>query len=133
MIYKIQDDQLELWLADDKIRNPNGLHVLDGNLYVGNGNNYLMKVSISTKEISGVARLNKGIIDGIKSDKNGDLIISHNEGRLFRITPDGDITKIADLTPEGIRTADFEINPVAGAIVIPTFTRNSVISINYQH
>jgi DNA-binding beta-propeller fold protein YncE len=132
LIYKVQNDQLELWLADEKIRNPNGLHVLDGDLYVGNGNNHLMKVNISTREISSVARLNKGIIDGIKSDKDGNLIVSHNEGRLFRITREGKITKIADFTPEGIRMADFDMNLKEGVIVIPTFTRNTVISISYS-
>ena len=91
-----------------------------------------MKVDVKTKDVSCVARLNTGIIDGIKSDKNGNLIVSHNEGRLFRITREGEITKIADLTPEGIRMADFDINMKDGVIVIPTFTRNTVIAINYS-
>ncbi|MBL7112660.1 MAG: SMP-30/gluconolactonase/LRE family protein [Bacteroidales bacterium] len=132
LIYKLEDGQLVDWLADDDIKNPNGLHILDGNLFVGNGNNYLMKVDVKTKDVSSVAHLNTGIIDGIKSDKNGNLIVSHNEGRLFRITREGEITKIADLTPEGIRMADFDINMKDGVIVIPTFTRNTVIAINYS-
>jgi len=44
-----------------------------------------MKADLLTKEIPSVARLNKGIIDGIKSDKNGNLIISHNEGRAHAL------------------------------------------------
>jgi sugar lactone lactonase YvrE len=132
-IYKLEEDQLVDWLSDEQIINPNGLHVMDGYLYVGNGNNYLMKVDLSTKKTFPVARLNEGIIDGIRSDRCGNLIVSHNEGRLFSITPEGEIIKIADLTPEGIRMADFDINVDEGLIVIPTFTRNSVIAITYPH
>ena len=131
-IYKVQDGKLELWLSGNQLRNPNGVHVLDDALYIGNGNNYLIRADLATKEITSVARLNKGIIDGIKSDNKGNLIVSHNEGRLFRISRDGAVTKIADLTPEGIRLADFDINLKDGKIVIPTFTRNTVISINYR-
>jgi sugar lactone lactonase YvrE len=132
-IYKVQEGKLELWLSGEQLRNPNGVHVMEDDLYIGNGNNYLLKADLSTKQISTVARLNQGIIDGIKSDKNGNLIVSHNEGRLFRISRKGAVTKISDLTPEGIRMADFDINLEDGKIVMPTFTRNTVIAIDYPY
>ena len=37
------------------------------------------------------------------------------------------------LTPEAIRMADFDINLEEGKIVIPTFTWNSVLSIDYPY
>ena len=60
----------------------------------------------------------------------GNILVSHNEGRLFRITPSGGVTKILDLTVIGRNIADFDFIPEKNLVVFPTFADNRVLAYN---
>jgi hypothetical protein len=53
--------------------------------------------------------------------------VSHNEGRLFRVTPDGQATKILDTTARRMNMADFAYDPGRNQVVFPTFTDGRMI------
>jgi hypothetical protein len=56
----------------------------------------------------------------------GNYLVSHWEGRIFRISPSGEVEKIVDTTaPEGY-SADFGYSSEKKMLVVPTFYGNTV-------
>ena len=128
VIYRFSEGVIAEWVKGDEIRNPNGLHVEGKNLIVGNnGDNCLKAVDLKTKEIATIMNLGPGIIDGIRSDGKGNLIVSHWEGKVYRISPEGTVEKLLDLTVPKTNTADLEFIEEEGLLVIPTFSGNRVL------
>jgi len=126
-IYKVSAGRAEEWLNGPAIAAPNGIHVLKGKLIVGtNGDGCLKAVDLATKDISVLANLGQGTIDGLESDRKGNLLVSHNEGRLFRVSPDGRVTTILDTTALRMNIADFAFAPGRNMVVFPTFTDGRV-------
>jgi hypothetical protein len=65
-------------------------------------------------------------------DSHGNYLVSHWEGQLYRISPDGRVLEILDALPEGWNTADFEYLPEEGILLIPTFLDNRVRAIQIR-
>jgi len=130
-IYRISGGRAEEWLNSPSIAAPNGIHVLKGKLIVGtNGDGCLKAVDLATKDVSVLANLGVGTIDGLESDREGNLLVSHNEGRLFRISPDGRVETILDTTALRMNIADFTYAPGKNMVVFPTFTDSRVAAYN---
>lgn len=128
-IYRFADGSFEIWLSGDEIRNPNGLQIHGNSLIVGNnGDRSLKTVDIATKEISTIATLPTGVIDGIETDRDGNFLVSQAVGRLYRITPEGSITTLLDTTGLERGTANFAYVAEENLLVIPTFTDNRVVA-----
>jgi sugar lactone lactonase YvrE len=128
MIYRFSDGAITEWMKEDAIRNPNGLHVLGERLIVGNnGDNCLKAIHLKTREIATITNLGPGIIDGIQSDTQGNLFISHWEGKFYRISPEGAVEKLLDVSVPKTNIADFAYSEDRGLIVIPTFSSNKVL------
>ena len=126
-IYKVTGGRAEEWLNSPSLPAPNGIQVFKGKVIVGtNGDGCLKAVDLATKAVSVVANLGVGTIDGIESDRQGNLLVSHNEGRLFRIAPDGRVETILDTTALGMNIADFTYVPGRNMVVFPTFTDGRV-------
>ena len=126
-IYKVSGGRAEEWLNSPSIQAPNGVHVLKGKLIIGtNGDGCLKAVDQATKAVSVIANLGVGTIDGIESDREGNLLVSHNEGRLFRVSPDGRVVTILDTTALRMNIADFTYAPGRNMVVFPTFTDSRV-------
>lgn len=128
MIYKFTDDGFEEWFWGEEVQNPNGILVYNGKLYYGNnGDNSVKAVSLTTREAETIAKLKPGNIDGIQMTSKGDLLVSHWEGRIYRISLAGEVEKILDLSVLGVNTADFEYIPEKEMIAVPTFRDNRVV------
>jgi sugar lactone lactonase YvrE len=126
-IFKISGGKVEEWLTGPSIEAPNGVCVLEGKLIIGtNGDGCLKAVDLSTKEVSTLVNLGQGIIDGIASDGEGNLLVSHNEGRLFRISPDGRAMTILDTTALRMNMADFAYDQGRKIVVFPTYIDSRV-------
>ncbi len=126
-ILRLEDGGLGVWLEGEAISQPNGLHVSGGNLLVGNnGDQSLKAVDLATREVSTIARMGPGIIDGIASDKQGNYIVSHWEGRVYRVSPAGEKVKLLDVTGPEQNCADLAFIQETGLLVIPGFTGNTV-------
>jgi hypothetical protein len=85
-------------------------------------------MDLATKQIKVIANLGQGIIDGVHTDDAGNLLVSHNEGRLYPISPDGKVAKLLDLTVQGHNIADFDFVPAGNLVVFPTFFDNRVMA-----
>ncbi|MFZ5983888.1 MAG: hypothetical protein ACOYXN_05940 [Acidobacteriota bacterium] len=127
VLYRFAGGKAEEWLSGPEISRPNGLHVVGGELLVGNGGDGRLKaVDLTTKAVRVVADLGPGILDGIESDGAGSLLVSQNEGRLFRVGMDGRVTKLLDTTAVGMPLANFAFLPESGLLVFSTWTDNRV-------
>lgn len=125
-IYRFRDGRFDIF-ANEGISRANGLWIRDGNLIVGNsGDGLLKRVELATGRVETILSLGAGIIDGIRVDAQGNYLVSHWEGQVFRITPEGGVEEILDGLPGGWNTADFEYLPEERLILIPTFMDNRV-------
>lgn len=119
----------EEWLTAPVVSQPNGLLVRDGMLLIGcTGDNALKSVDLVTKKVTVVARFEPGAIDGIKAGHDGDLFVSHAEGRIYRVSADGRVTKLIDTSGPGQYTADFDYVPEKNLLIVPTYVDNRVVA-----
>ncbi len=126
-IFRISGEKADEWLTAPAIAAANGVFVLKGKLIIGtNGDGCLKAVDLETKAVSTLVNLGQGIIDGIAADAAGNLLVSHNEGRLFRVSPEGRAETILDTTSVRMNMADFAYEPGRKMIVFPTFTESRV-------
>jgi sugar lactone lactonase YvrE len=126
-LFRIGGGQVEEWLTGPQVAAANGILVHQGKLIVGtNSDGCLKAVDLATKEVRIIANLGAGIIDGIAADSDGSLLVSHNEGRLLRIAPDGRVTTELDTTAIRRNLADFAYDPDRRLLVAPTFTGGRV-------
>ena len=128
-IYRFDGAKVEPWLTGADILQPNGLLVHGGLLLVGTtGDGSLKTIDIATRTVSLLARLGTGIVDGIALDGDGNYLVSHNQGRLFRVMPSGVVTKILDTTTVQMNLADFTVIPGSSLLVAPTYTDGRVVA-----
>ncbi|MGW8266786.1 MAG: SMP-30/gluconolactonase/LRE family protein [Longimicrobiales bacterium] len=128
-IYRFRDGQFDTF-ANEGISGANGLWIHDGWLIVGSsGDGLLKRIELSTGRMETIVSLGAGIIDGIRVDREGNYLVSHWEGQLYRITPSGEVMELLDALPEGWNTADFEYLPETGLVLFPTFLDNRVRAI----
>ena len=124
-IYRLAAGTVEPWLQDRRLARPNGITVDGSRLIVGtNGDGCLKSIDLATKAIATVTPLGAGIIDGLAALGGGRLLVSHNEGRLWLVAPDGRATKLLDATVVGQNIADFAL--AKGLVIFPTITENRV-------
>jgi sugar lactone lactonase YvrE len=128
-IYRFREGEFDVF-ANEGITRSNGIWIHDGKLLVGSsGDGSLKRVGLKTGRVETVLSLAGGVIDGIRVDEEGNLLVSHWEGQLYRISPEGEMVEILDAMPEGWNTADFEYLPEERLLVFPTFLDNRVRAI----
>jgi sugar lactone lactonase YvrE len=128
-VFRLANGQLEEWLSGVELAGANGIHVHDGRLVVvTNGDRCVKTVDLSTRAIATVATLPFGILDGVKTDGDGNYLVSCNEGRLLRVSPAGEVTVVLDLVAQGTNIADFDYVPQRDLVVFPTFLDNRVVA-----
>lgn len=126
-IYKWTAGQIEEWIADPRLARPNGVCVDGSRLLVGtSADGCLKSVDLQTREIKTIACLGPGTIDGIERAGNGLYLVSHNEGRLFRVNGRGEAAKLLDLTVVGTNAADFAY--AKNRLFVPAFAGNRVLA-----
>jgi len=64
----------------------------------------------------------------LRTDGNGNYLISDNKGRIFLITPLGEKTKLLDTTAPQRLCADFEYIIEKNLLVIPTLYDNRIMT-----
>ena len=128
VVFRIDGDAVEQWLSGEEAGQPNGLHVHKGKLIVANNSDGSIRAfDLETKNMDVLAMMPEGILDGIEDDGKGNLLVSHYEGRLFRVSMDGTIEKLLDTTGPVMRCANFAYVPESGMIAVPTFEDNRIV------
>jgi sugar lactone lactonase YvrE len=126
ILFRYAGGGFEAWLRGPEVMRPNGVWVEGGKLVWGNGDGNLKAADLETKKVEVLARLGKGTIDGIAGDGSGNILVSHYEGRVYRVSPRGEVVKLLDTTATGVFIADFTYIPRKRLLVGPGFTGNRV-------
>jgi hypothetical protein len=130
--YAIKNGKSEKWIDSDFASFPNGILFDKGNLIVAaNGDSALKAVNVNTKEITLIAQMEKGIIDGIKTIDD-DYLVSFYEGNIFRVTKNGKITELLNTRAEGINLADFEYIESKRLLIAPSLKSNKLVAYKFE-
>lgn len=133
VIYRFSGGEFEEWLSGEEVSDPNGLVVDGGKLVWGNnGDTCLKAADLETREVTTIVNLGSGIIDGVEVDGRGNYIVSHWRGKVYSITPSGEVAKVLDTTGPGAFAANLTFVPETGFIVVPTFYDNSVAKYRFE-
>jgi len=89
---------------------------------------FILHPAVLQRLLLPLVSLAAGIIDGIKTEDDGSVLVSHWEGQVYRVTPAGQVIRILDTMPELRNTADFELISELGMVVMPTFVDNRVVA-----
>jgi sugar lactone lactonase YvrE len=128
-IYRLKNGRIEVWKSGDEIFRSNGIYLHEKNLLVGNsGDGMLKTVGLEDGRVEVVTCLGAGIIDGIRVDGDGNYLVSQWEGRIYSVTPSGEVTELIDNMEARLNTADFEFIKKDGVLVVPTFLGNKVVA-----
>lgn len=128
-LHRIRDGKADPWLRGPEVARPNGLLVENGRLlWCNNGDGRLKAADLGTQAVRTVADLSGGLLDGLSPAPGGGWLVSHHEGRLYRVRPEGDLTLLLDQSPQGQPIADFTWIPERRLLVVPTFTDNRVVA-----
>ncbi len=128
-IFAFQDGKAEVWKTGDDLHRTNGLFLHDGDIFAGStGDGLLKRVDLATGHTRVVTSFGAGVIDGIRVDNDGNYLVSHWEGQVYRVSPSGKVVEILDLTPTGWNCADFEFIKNENLLIIPTFMGNRVVA-----
>ncbi len=126
-IFTFKDSQFNVWKKGFDLHRANVLFAHDGALLVGNsGDGLLKRVDLASGHVTPIACLGAGVIDGIRVDSNGNYLVSHWEGQVYRITPSGDVVELLDTMDARLNSADFEYIADESLLIIPTFLGNRV-------
>ena len=126
LIYRWNGQAFEPWL-DAPVDDPNGLCYHDGRLVWGNnGDNCLKAVDLKSGDVRTIAHLGAGNLDGIAWDPRGFYLVSHFSGRLFKVTPQGQVTRLLNITAAPLNLADFCYVADQGLLVIPSLFINKL-------
>lgn len=123
-IYRISNDNVELWADDPQLSSPNGLLCSDSALFIlnmGAGN-----VLIADKASKKLNLFCDGIknCDGIVSDgKGGYFITGAWQGQVFHLNAKGEKRLVLDLGEEKTITADIEYIVEHKLLIIPTLDK----------
>ncbi len=132
-IYILENKQVKSWFQSEAVSNANGIHEYRGKLFIGNnGEGLFQSINIKDKNIETICSLGPGTIDGIRPDTAGNWLVSHWEGRVFRISRSGQIAEIFDTRQQGNNAADFEFSAQSGTLIIPTFLGNNVTALKIK-
>lgn len=108
---------------------PNGLLLQGSTLWVvTNGDATLKAVELPSRKVARVVPFGTGRGDGLAADEDGNLLLTHNEGRLLRVSPAGDLTRLVDSTVPGQQLADLAYIPGLRMVVMPTFQDNGLVA-----
>ncbi len=121
-----EDGKPEIFVDAKAIKNPNGLLIEDNKLLVGT-NDGIYRVRLDNGKHLRIISIDGGI-DGLKSDGNGNYIISDWKGKVQLVNPEKPPVVLLDTSRQGVNAADLEYIPSEKLLLIPTFGNNRVVA-----
>jgi len=126
-IYKLNNNQAEVWLEHDSFQTPNGLLAHKGKFYmIDMGTGIFYEMDKKTKALRKIAEGLAGG-DGIVPYGN-DFIISNWNGEINHVSAGGKVTKLLDTKADKVNAADIEYIPAQHLLLVPTFFANKVVA-----
>lgn len=140
-IWLLEGDELKLWLENAALDNPNGLLAETDRLLVASWGvpkadfstdvpGSLRAIELKSKEIKKLGSAPVGNLDGLEPDgKGGYLATDWFSGGLYHLTADGKADLLMDLNKG---SADIEVIPAEGLVIIPMMLDNKVVAYKLQ-
>lgn len=126
-VYRIRNNQAEVWLEDESLKTPNGILAHNGRMYmIDMDTGIFYEIKGDTKQLIPIAQGMKGG-DGITAYKNG-FFISNWNGEIWHVTHQGAVNKILDTKDEKVNAADITFIPEQNLLLVPTFFANKVVA-----
>ncbi len=126
-IYRINNNQAEVWLEKDFFLKPNGLLAHQNKFYMIDMNaGIFYEVDKNTKALTKIA---EGLVggDGIVPFGN-DFIISNWNGEINHVSANGQVKKLLDTKADKVNAADIDYIPGQNLLLVPTFFANKVVA-----
>lgn len=123
-IYKLKNDQMEVWLETENLDKPNGILVQKGRVLIGTRNN-ILNIDMDTKEIK-VHIYDTGGIDGLVDAGDHSFITTDWQGMTQKVNLLEGMETLIDTRPDSINAADLEFLLEEKIMIIPTFNDNRV-------
>jgi sugar lactone lactonase YvrE len=137
-IWMLDGGKISLFVQDDNLDNPNGLHVEEGRILVASWGKmaadfstkvpgHVKAVDLKTKAVSDLGDPTPvGNLDGIAPDGAGGYHVTDwVKGGLFHVTKNGKAVRVAPLNPH---SADLCAGP-AGSVIIPMMADGTVLAL----
>ena len=127
-IYKLQNNEVSVFLNSDELNGPNGLY-FDGNTLMVTTMNggQVLKINMDNKNITEFAS-GIGAGDGIVPVGNGSWLVSSWTGKVFLIDSQGNKKLLLNTEDDNMNAADIEYIQDENMLLVPTFNGNSVIA-----
>jgi len=129
-IYKLKDNNIELWIKSEKLIRPNGLFIENGKLLVGT-QNAIISIGLKDKNITNLIA-ETGSIDGLDVVGNGIYIFSDWSGAVHIAEIGKEKINILDTSADNINAADIDYVPTMKMLIIPTFNDNRIRAYNLK-
>ncbi len=141
-IYKLEDNELKIWLSGKELESPNGLVVKGNHLYVASwglnpgadfsteSSGLLKKISLKTGKIQNLREDDTWMnLDGLHPVDDGWLATDFMKGELLTLNSKGTIESSEKLAPSA---ADFFLVEDQNLIVVPYLMGNKVVAYKYE-
>lgn len=134
-ILKFNEGNFTFWKAGSRFAQVNGIHYAEGKIFVAcNADARILSIDLETDEMRTVGRFDKGtLIDGIETDEAGNLLVSDYQGKIFRITPEGQKQLLLDATAPKQYCANFAYIPEKSLLIVPTLTDNRIVAFTLKN
>ncbi|MFD2574411.1 SMP-30/gluconolactonase/LRE family protein [Spirosoma soli] len=128
-IYRLKDDNWEVWMEGEQLDKPNGLLAVGKDrLMVGaTKKGELRSVDINTKTSTTIAD-GMTVTDGIVPEGKGNYFVSDWNGQIFHVMGSGQKEKLLDTREQKVNSADIEYVAKKKLLIVPTFFGNKLIA-----
>lgn len=141
-IYRLQDQELTLWMETEELESPNGLAVKDGYLYVAawgknpkadfstEASGLLKRISLTDKSIKDFKDDTHWMnLDGLHPLKDGWLATDFMTGDLIKLDNKG---QVQSRDPIGTTSADFWLQEEENLLLVPFMMENRVAAYQFE-
>lgn len=126
-IYRIINNEAELWMENNLFQKPNGLLAYKNKFYMID-----MIAGIFyevNKETKAMRKIAEGLVggDGITPIGN-DFFISNWNGEIYFVSANGEVKKLLDTKMDKVNAADICYLPKQKLLLVPTFYANKLVA-----
>lgn len=126
-VYRLNNNEAEVWLEKAHFQKPNGLLAHQNKFYLMDMNaGVFYEVDKESKELRKIA---DGLVGGDGIVPHGDgFIISDWNGAINYVSADGQVEKLVDTKADKVNAADIAYIADQNLLLVPTFFANKVVA-----
>ncbi|WP_026462373.1 SMP-30/gluconolactonase/LRE family protein [Adhaeribacter aquaticus] len=129
LVFKITNDQPELWLKSEQLKRVNGILAHNNKFYLLEltGGGIFYEVDKTSKALRKIAQ-NLGGSDGITPLSKNEFLVTNFGGEINHVSATGQVTKLIDTKADKVNAADLTYIPKKKLVLVPTFYTSKVVA-----